>query len=229
MQPYLFPYIGYFQLINSVDKFVIYDDVAYIKQGWINRNRILLGKKPFLFTVPVANASSSKKIKDTFLNEKTFSTWRGRFYKTIEMAYKRAPYYENVLPLIREVLDKEVKSIAELCRNSIVKIITYLGIQTEIVVSSVIYKNDNLKSSERVIDICLKENATSYINAPGGSSLYNKRDFSKYNVNLKFLISGSIFYRQFENDFVPALSIIDVMMFNSTEVISGMLNDYTLE
>lgn len=88
MQPYIFPYIGYFQLINAVDKFIIYDDVNYIKQGWINRNKILLNNEDYLFTFPLKNASSYKKINEIELSENLYSKWKIKFFKTLEV-YKK--------------------------------------------------------------------------------------------------------------------------------------------
>ena len=228
MQPYLFPYIGYFQLINAVDKFIIYDDVRYIKQGWVNRNRILLHDQAFLFTVPVADNGPSRLIKDTPVSERTFTRWKKKFYNTLEVAYRRAPFYDSIRSLVTEVLDTPTERIGELSRNSVVKTMDYLGIGTIVIPSSVVYLNSELKGEQRVMDICLKEKATLYMNAPGGSLLYDKRDFAKQNIQLLFINPGEMVYRQFENDFVPSLSIIDVMMFNSVSAIKGMLNNYNL-
>jgi len=228
MQPYLFPYIGYFQLINAVDKFIIYDDVSYIKQGWINRNRILLHDQPFLFTVPVAGVGPSRLINDTPVSERTFTRWKKKFYNTLEVAYRKAPFYESIRSLVTNVLDTPMESIGELSRNSVVKTMDYLGIGTAVVPSSVVYLNSELKGEQRVMDICSKEQATLYMNAPGGSLLYDKQDFAKQNIQLLFINPGKVVYRQFENEFVPSLSIIDVMMFNSVSTIKGMLNNYNL-
>jgi hypothetical protein len=228
MQPYVFPYIGYFQLMSAVNKFVFYDDVDYIKQGWINRNQILLNGDADLFTVPLADASSSRKIKDTAVHEQSFKKWKNKFYKTAEAAYHKAPFYNNVLEVLKKVFNKEVTSIGELATNSIKSTLSYLDVHVEMVSSSETYTNQQLKGRDRVIDICLQEKATSYINAQGGADLYDKVFFQSCNINLQFLKPGTIVYKQLENEFVPSLSIIDVMMFNPVQDIKAMLNNYTL-
>lgn len=230
MQPYFFPYIGYFQLINSVDKFVIYDDVNYIKQGWINRNKILVQNKPLLFTLPLQNSSSFIKINDTFINDKVYNIWVIKFIKTIEQSYKKAPFYDNVNQLICQLInfkDSQV-SISELNYYFLNSICEYLGIKTELVRSSCIYKNSHLNAQERLIDICLLEKANIYINPIGGVELYDKISFKTNEVDLFFLKSNPIFYDQSCNEFIPWLSIIDVLMFNSIEEIKSMLNNYEL-
>ena len=229
MQPYVFPYIGYFQLISAVDKFIIYDDVNYIKQGWINRNKILLNGESYLFTIPLAGASSFKRIKDTRLNKRAYKDWVIKFYKTVDTVYCKAPYYNNVLSLLKNVFDKEVIDIGELATNSIKTTLSYLDVHTEIDSSSGVYSNQRLSGKERVIDICLKEKAAFYINAQGGADLYDKEYFQSYNINLQFIKPGTIVYKQFENEFVSSLSIIDVMMFNPVQGIKTMLKNYTLE
>src|SRR5437868_1298867 len=168
MQPYIFPYIGYFQLVNAVDKFIFYDDVDYIKQGWINRNKILLNGEPRLFTIPLANASSFRKIKDTLLNEKEYKSWLIKFYKTMNAAYCKAPYYKNVFSLLQEVFEKGVTTIGELAMSSVSATLSYLDVHTALNSSSAGYFNLHLSGKERVIDICVKEKASCYVNAQDG-------------------------------------------------------------
>ena len=230
MQPYLFPYIGYFQLINAADKFVVYDDVNFIKQGWINRNRILVQGQPLLFTVPLLNQSSFLKINEIYINQKLYSLWKSKFLITLEQSYKKAPFFKETYELAASVLDTDVtnKSIAVLSLDSIQKVCKYIGIETQFVTSSSIYGNDNLKAKNRVLDICFKENSANYINVIGGLELYDKDVFKANGVKLDFIKSLPIEYIQFKNEFIPWLSIIDVMMFNSAEEIKGMLDQYEL-
>ncbi len=228
MQPYLFPYIGYFQLINAVDTFVIYDDVNFIKQGWINRNSILVGEKAFLFTVPLENQSSFKKINQTFLNEKFYQSWANKFLITIEQNYKKTPFFNDVFPMLKMVFQTENKSIANLAVNSIKSTAKYIGITTEFVDSSVKYGNLHLSSQTRVLDICIKENATQYFNLSGGIDLYSKSDFLENGIDLQFIQSEKIAYSQFNNKFVPNLSIIDILMFNDIRKIKDLINHYKL-
>jgi hypothetical protein len=228
MQPYIFPYIGYFQLINSVDKFIIYDDVNYIKQGWINRNQILLNKQKAFFTVPLLDASSFKPIREVEINKMHYTKWRKKFFVSLEHAYKKAPHYSNVIELLNKTLTEEEQFISLLAVKSIRNTCLYLNINTEIVNTSSDYGNSHLHGPERVIDICLKEKATHYINPIGGKDLYSKENFAENNILLSFIKTSHIKYLQSDNEFVPWLSIIDVMMFNSIEVAKCLLTKYSL-
>ena len=142
MQPYLFPYIGYIQLMAAVDKFVIYDDVAFINKGWINRNKILVGGKENLFTIPLIGASQNKLIKNIQIDDAT--KWRGKFLKTLEQSYKKAPQFQSVLPIVSEIIESEEKMIAGMIVKSLELMANYLEIKTKIVSSSSIYQNENL-------------------------------------------------------------------------------------
>jgi hypothetical protein len=220
--------MGYFQLINAVDKFIIYDDVNFIKQGWINKNRILVNNTAHVFTVPVKNTSSFVQIHNTFVDDKMYDYWKKKFFRTLEQAYTKAPYFEIVIKCITTVFDNNPTSIKELALSSIEFVCHYLDIKTEIVPTSSTYNNQLLKAESRIIDLCKKENAQVYINAAGGMELYSRDNFLKEGIQLYFLKSGEINYHQFNKEFVPFLSIIDVMMFNSSAEISSMLNDFEL-
>lgn len=226
MQPYVFPYIGYFQLIHAVDKFVFYDDVNFIKQGWINRNRILSNDAELLFSVPLEQISSYRKINETKINESLYTKWQNKFLKTIEQSYKRAPYFPVINPMIRTVLSMKYVCINQLCVESVNAVIDYLEINTDIIPTSCGYNNDYLKAQDRVIDICIKENASVYVNAFGGIDLYNRSDFENAGLDLFFLRSRPTAYSQFNENFISSLSIIDVLMFNSPERIQQMLDEY---
>ena len=229
MQPYFLPYIGYFQLIAAVDKFIVYDDVNYIKSGWINRNKILIDKKASIFTLPLTNSSSFSKINDIKVNHNLFLLWKNKFLKSIIQSYKKAPQYDKVFNLIECLLIiEENVTISFLATKAIKEIANYLNIKTEIVESSACYNNSHLKSYDRVLDICLQENATQYINPIGGSILYDKAIFKQKAIQLNFLQSKNSVYKQFNHDFVPWLSIIDVLMFNSVDDFKYILNNYDL-
>src|SRR5690606_15473017 len=228
MQPYIFPYIGYFQMVNAVDKFVFYDDVNYIKQGWINRNKILVSNKDYLFTVPLEKASSFALINETLINNLQYDKWKKKFLLTLEQSYKKAPFYCDVIQEITQVIEKEYRTIDGIAIASIKSISQYLGLDTEFVLSSETYQNKGLERQERLIDICKIEKANHYINALGGQDLYKKQDFEKEGIRLDFIKTQPIEYKQFNNEFVPWLSIIDVLMFNSKEEIAEMLNKYEL-
>ena len=229
MQPYIFPYIGYFQLINAVDKFIFYDDVNFIKKGWINRNNILLNNKAFLFSVPLQNGSPNKLINEIEISKEHFEKWRNKFYKTIHRAYGKAVNYKDVFNLIQETMGKNLIKISDIAVESINNVCTYLKLDTVFELSSNLYSDSlGIKKAERLIDICLKNRAEEYINPIGGEKLYKKEDFEKEGIKLSFIKSNTIKYKQFNNTQIPNLSIIDVLMFNSIKDIKEILQNYTL-
>ena len=226
MQPYFFPYIGYFQLMNAVDKYVIYDDVNFIKGGWINRNRILLNGEPRFFNLPMLGASPNKKINEVLVNNN--ESVIGKNLRVIEACYKKAPFYNDVYPILEKILKSGKENLATYIKYSFDEICQYLGITTELIMSSDLDKNNSLRAQDKVIHICEILGATDYYNAIGGQELYSYDDFLDHGMQLKFVKTNDISYSQFSYDFVPNLSIIDVMMFNSPQTINKMLNDYQL-
>lgn len=223
MQPYIFPYIGYFQLINAVDKFVFYDDVNFIKQGWVNRNRILMNGKDHLFSVPLIKQSSFTKITDTLINREQYQIWKKKFCKTLIQAYKRAPFFDKAYPFVESVIENDSESIAILAKNSVWKTCEYLDLDSQWGNSSSIYKNEHLRAQDRVLDICRKEKATVYINPTGGMELYSKDGFEQNQLQLNFIKSNETEYQQYDHAFVPWLSVIDVIMFNHPEHVKNQL------
>ncbi len=226
MQPYIFPYIGYFQLIKAVDKFVIYDDVNFINRGWINRNRILVNGKDSLFTIPLKEASQNKLINEIEVNWD--DAWKAKWFKTLEQSYKKAPFFQQIKPIVEQTLELEKTIFSEIIVENLKLINAYLGITTEIIPSSSIYQNTDLKAQTRILDICLQEKANHYINPIGGIELYQKEIFEEKGMQLNFIKSKPVQYPQLKNDFVPWLSILDVLMFNSVEQIQTFLNSYEL-
>ncbi|MDX9694887.1 MAG: WbqC family protein [Bacteroidales bacterium] len=224
MQPYFFPYIGYFQLIKAVDKFVFYDDVNFIKNGWINRNRIIINGHANYFTIQLKGASSNKLIKDV-----GFTDNRRKLVSTIMMAYKRAPYYMQSFPVIEKILNYQTDSINELAIYSVKQVCNYLGISTNFEVSSLNYPDSKgMDKAERLKEICQINNSNQYINPIGGQELYKKEDFKHSDINLSFIKTNYVEYKQFQNEFIAGLSIIDIMMFNSIEEIQIQLDNYEL-
>lgn len=226
MQPYFFPYIGYWQLINIVDKYVVFDDVNYINRGWINRNRILFNGEPKYINIFLKGASQNKLINEieVDIEEKQIE----RNLMILKQAYKKAPFFQKVFPVIESVLYEKESNLGKFNGLLIQKVCRYLGIDTEIVFSSDLQKDNSLKGQEKIIDICRRLNATDYYNAIGGRNLYCQEKFSQYNIKLHFICAEPIWYKQFGNDFCNNLSIIDVMMFNSKEEIGQFLKMYQL-
>ena len=226
MQPYFFPYIGYFQLINAVDKFVIYDDVAYIKNGWVNRNKIMVSNKAQYITIPVTDASTNYLINETRIVN--YQRFKKKFLKTIQYNYSKAQYFDKTFNLLKEIFFEDYRFISKFNVFLLLKIIDYLKIKTDILISSEAVSNQNLNSQERILDICNLLNADIYINVIAGKELYNKKYFETAGIDLYFIKTNDIEYKQFNHNFESWLSIIDIMMFNSCEQISNMLNDYEL-
>ena len=223
MQPYFVPYIGYFQLLNAVDKYVIYDDVNYIKGGWINRNRILINGQPSYINVPLKGASPNKLINEIEVDNNEVLIQKN--LRMLEGAYKKAPYFENVYKLMEDIIKCGKDNLAEYLAYSIKKICEYLDINTELIISSQMDKDNKLRGKDKVIHICHKLGGTEYYNAIGGQEMYDYDTFRENNLELSFVKTNDIVYKQYNNEFIPYLSIIDVMMFNSKEEVKKMLND----
>jgi hypothetical protein len=228
MQPYLFPYIGYYQLMHAVDRFVVADDVAFIKQGWINRNRLLINGAAAYFTVPVRHHHATTLIRDVEIHDGPQTRWRMTLLKTIANFYRRAPSFEAVFPIVERVIGGPFTRIADMARASLHEVCDYLRAPVSIVESSAAYGNAHLKGQERVIDTCRAEGATDYINAVGGRGLYSPEAFLAHGIRLHFLGTRPIEYQQFSGPFVPSLSVIDVIMFNPREHARELLNRYEL-
>lgn len=223
MQPYFMPYIGYWQLMAAVDKYVVYDDVNFIKRGWVNRNNILLNGEPYMFSIALSGASQNKLFKEIDIID-DFS----KLKKTLQHSYSKAPYYEKTMLLLDEILDFPDKNLARFLYHSFSVILNYLDVQTELIMSSSVNKDNSLKGQGKILDICRVLQADRYINAIGGQELYNHDEFAQNGIELKFLQPNIVSYQQHKHEFVPNLSIIDMMMFNGKERTKKLLNEYTL-
>lgn len=213
MQPYIFPYMGYFQLIASSDTFVYYDDVSFIKQGWINRNRILVNGEEHLFSIPLENISSSEEIRDTHVSGNEYGRWSRKFVKTLRFAYAGASCHDKVYPMLKRFFEKEYANIAVMAQASVELVLDHAGVEANTVRSSEAYDNQHLAGQDRVLDICKQEGADRYINPPGGAELYDPSVFAQEGLQLRFLEPDLPAYPQANADeHVPGLSIIDVMM-----------------
>ena len=228
MQPYIFPYLGYFQLINAVDEFIFYDDVNFIKRGWINRNKILINSQEHLISFPCIKASQNKLIKEIKID--LLNKQYEKNLDSIKLAYKKSPYFKYVYPLVEKVFSENHNTIADLCIDSVKSITGYLNLNTEFKISSENFQETkNYKKNERLKKITCFENCSIYINTVGGKELYDKSDFKASGIDLYFLNPNLQPYQQFNHEFVPRLSIIDVLMFNSKEECKELLKNYHLE
>lgn len=212
MQPYFMPYIGYFQLMAAVDKYIIFDDVNYIKRGWSARNNIIVNGQKHLFNVTVEGGSQNNLYTQvTVIDDFT------KLRRTIEMAYKKAPYFQNTMNILEKVFTYKDKRFNHFVRNSFSVILDYLGIETELLFSSDLPNNKDLKGKDKILDICLLLGASEYYNAIGGQELYSRQEFADNGIKLGFIEPTLEPYPQLTKVFLPGLSIIDVLMMNSKE------------
>lgn len=213
MQPYFFPYFPYYQLINIVDEFVFLDDVNYVKKKFINRNTFLSNSKPALFTIPLSKASQNKKINEVSILD---HRWARKFENMLQRSYGKAEYFREVFPVVERVIGGEYNNIAELAKASIIESSVYLELDTSFYSSTELALGSTLSGQDRIIAICKELDADRYINPIGGltAGIYDFEKFNKVNIQLSFLKSEGIFYKQ-KGAFVRNLSIIDVMMHES--------------
>lgn len=226
MQPYFFPYIGYFQLMKAVDKYIVYDNIQYTKKGWINRNRILVNGKDAYISISLRNDSDYCNICERIISN---SFDKRKLLNQIVGSYRKSSYFEEVFPVIESIVLFDDDNLFGYLINSLKQICKFIGIETEFIISSTIGIDHSLKSSDKVLAFCENLGATTYYNAIGGIELYDKKCFSEKNINLMFLDMDNICYKQYENNFVSNLSIVDVLMFNSIAEIDNLLTKYQLK
>jgi hypothetical protein len=230
MQPYLFPYLGYYQLVSAVDKFVVFDDVNYINKGWINRNRILQHKEVYKFSIPLKKASQNKLINEIDILD--YANWRTDFIKLLEFNYKKAPHFTFVMDWVTEFLNSRIyNKLGDLAADSVIKLSALFQLKTEFIFSSNLsYRGENITGgNEKVLKICELLHTSKYINLQNGMAIYDEGDFNRRKIDLKFIVMDKIVYPQFEKGrFEESLSILDVMMFNTVDEIKRLLGEFTL-
>ena len=229
MQPYIFPYLGYFQLVNHVDSFIFLDDVNFIKKGWIHRNELPIGDSTYMFSIPLKKKSQNKLINEHFIHEINYKKWKESFYKTLDEQYRSAKNYHIINTLIHDILDSSENNIARLAANSVIKTCNYLEIDTLFKSSSKLSIDESLGGQSRIIELCKREKTTDYINLSGGKELYNPKDFRKENLNLKFIRLKDL---QNENELFSKnkyFSIIHLLMHLDKSEIHHLLNLYDIE
>jgi hypothetical protein len=226
MQPYFMPYIGYWQLLAAVDKFIVLDDVAFIRRGWIHRNRLLVNGAPHLFTIPVRDASQNKLICEIELAN--YQEWCIRFAKTLKQNYGRAPHYAVTMELMEPIFVCTETNLSRFIMNATQCIIKRFDISTQLVMASENNDNRELAGQQRIIDFCQAEKASSYLNLQGGMQLYERHSFAAAGIQLDFLVPDEIQYSQQEPGFVPWLSVIDILMNVGEEGFRSQLGRFRL-
>jgi len=229
MQPYLFPYLGYFSLIKYTDKWIVFDMVQYIRHGWINRNRVLKPGGGWQYIiVPLEKHHRNTLIKDIKISKNI--NWRKQILGKLTYYKRIAPYYDKIIELVQDVLSLNTESIVTLNIYSLKKVCEYLDISFNYEVFSEM--NLDIGSIQEPGDWALEISkvlrAKEYVNPPGAMDIFDKQKFRRAGVGLKFLKVELGEYNQKRGEFEPGLSIIDVMMFNGPEVISKFLDNYSI-
>jgi len=228
MQPYLFPNLAYYQLAASVDTFCFYDDVSFIKGGWINRNRILQAGKPVLFTVPLEALSSNVSINQTMT--RGIARMRDKFYRTLNQAYGRLPRFGPVSDLVMEQLPTTEQPVADIAEASVRTVFDYIGSGPRFCKASTFApETHGMDRVDRLVALTRKMRARHYVNAIGGRDLYDKAAFAAHGIKLSFLQTHLPAYQQAgAHEFVPHLSMIDVLMQNDPDDVRALLTEWEL-
>jgi hypothetical protein len=212
VQPYFFPYIGYIQLIKQADVFVVFDDVNFNTQGWVKRNRLLVNGHIHPFVLPLSKASQNKKINELSI---TYSQRnKSKLLKTIEQSYKKAAHFEQTMPVIEEVISYPDLNLVNFLTHNLTKLNQHLSLNTRFVLSSELNKQSDFDLVQnRIIETVKQLGGNEYLNLPGGVHLYSEEAFNAQDLKLTFIKPNLSPYPQLNTDqFIPALSIIDVMM-----------------
>lgn len=227
MQPYFLPYLGYWQLMNAVDVYVLYDNIEFTKSSWMRRNRILSNGVDKMFSLPLKKDSDYLDVRERFLAD-DYDISRKKLISLIESAYKKAPEFVTVFPIIKDILEYNDYNLFNYIHYSVKRIREYLGIQSNLVVSSTLDIDWSLKGKDKVLAICKYFETDEYYNSVNGIPLYapHRDEFTQAGIKLCFPRMREVSYPQFKNEFVPNLSIIDVMMFNSQEECRRLLTEY---
>lgn len=222
-QPYFLPYIGYWQLLAMADRFVVYDNIEYTKKGWINRNRFLQDGAAAYFTVPLKKGSDFLTVAE---RELAADFDRGKLLRTLSASYRRAPQFDDAFPLIERIVEVPIPNLFEFVHHSLVEVARFLEIRTPIVISSTIAIDHELRAEQKVLALCRAMGADRYVNPIGGQALYSPAAFAAASIRLDFVQARPVEYPQLGGPFVPNLSILDVLMFNSKAAIRGMLSEF---
>jgi hypothetical protein len=222
MQPYFMPYIGYFQLIDAVDLFIIYDNIKYTKKGWINRNRILQNGKDVMVSLPLKAGSDTLQVCERELAADFAPI---KFLAQVQGAYRKAPHFEATFALLERCLATDARNLFQFLHQALTQTCAHLGIATEFRVSSSIAIDHGLAAQGKVIALCQAVGADQYINPIGGVDLYAHSAFAEAGIHLDFLRAKPFEYPQFGAPFVPWLSILDVLMFNPVDMVRDQIQN----
>lgn len=210
MQPYLLPYLGYFHLMSAVDRFIIHDDVQYIKGGWINRNRFLRDGEPVIFTLPVRQGGHNRLISESHYADQLPEAL-SRILRQFDAAYRGSDHYRAVVTFLRGVAPLGERSVVTFNAFMLRVLAKTFGLRASFSLSSELGIDPRSRGQDRVIEICRRVGADCYLNPLGGRDLYDREAFARAGLHLGFIESTFLQYPQASNSFVPALSIVDVL------------------
>lgn len=230
MQPYFFPYIGYFSLIKHTDEFMIFDSVQFIRHGWIERNRILKQGGGWLYVkVPLKKFDQKTFIQDVEIDNS--QDWKAKILAQLQVYKKVAPFYNQTKALVDDIFKDDYTNIVTLNKVIMEKICSYIGFHPNITVYSELDLEIEPPQApdEWALNICKAlSDVGEYWNQPGGASFFDKSKYDAANLDLKFIHVSLEQYDQKNEAFEPGLSILDVLMFNSPEKINEMLDNFEL-
>lgn len=230
MQPYFFPYIGYFSLMEYADEFILFDTAQYDRKGWMNRNRILKPKEGWQYIrAGVVKPAFRATIQEVVLAGDP--GWKDTIVRQLEHYKGTAPHYEETVALVASSLAKPASTLTELNRNTLAAVRDALGIECPINVFSEmdLELGEVQHAGQWALRISEAAGAKEYVNPPGGKDIFDAKDFGQAGIKLTFLTNELTEYNQHRNVFEAGLSIIDTLMFCSPEERRTMLNNYILE
>jgi hypothetical protein len=225
MQPYFFPYLGYFDLINCSEHWIVFDTVQYIRHGWVNRNRIHHPKTGDLYIlVPLKNQHRDTVIKDVLIADD--QNWKAKILGQFNHYKKTAPYFKETYAFIEDCLSIPEPSLSRLNTLILQKTCARLGIRFTFEVFSEmnlpIGKVDG--PGDWALRISEALQAKEYVNPPGGVSLFDADKFKAANIKLTIRSIPAFAYPTRGYEYIPDLSILTVMAFNTPEQIKAFLD-----
>jgi len=206
LQPSYIPWIGYFEQIVNVDIFVFYDDVQYTKNDWRNRNKIKTLDGSSWLSIPI-KSSTSKKINEVLIDDT--KNWQTKHLKSLKQYYSKSKYFEDIYPLLEKNINSDINSISTLSIDIIKDIVKYLKIDTKFYLSSDLDIGGD--KNNRLINICKHFNASSYYTGLAAKDYIDEELFKKNNIELVYQEYKHPSYEQLHGDFLPYLSIIDLL------------------
>jgi len=224
LQPSYIPWLGVFDQINKVDTFIFYDDVLYTKNDWRNRNRIKTPRGTTWLTIPVeikGRLEDYLLIKNVkIINQEVLK----KHLKTIELNYKKSQFFEEFYPLTAALFEINHHLLADLNIEITKKICTILGIKNVEFLRSSELDVINENPTGRLIDICKKLKATHYLTGNNSKNYLEEEKFIQNDIVLEYQNYKHPVYKQLWGDFVPYLSIVDLILNegrNSLKILSN--------